>query len=361
MAVMSVREVIVPTCDWWRRLACATLTLLLAASASALEAPNLFRSDARHSGVYSSPGPQRLTGVAWRFQTGGPILSSPAVTADTVYVGSQDKCLYAVERAAGRQRWRFETGGAVDSSPAVAGGLVFITSWDGRVYAVDAATGHERWRFETGGEKRFGAVGLYGMGPQGVYVEDDFDYYLSSPLVQAGVVYVGSGDGHVYALDAATGKQRWAFDAKSSWVLTSPAVANGTVFFGTSDSQLFFAVDAATGAKKLEVKAGMFVYSSPALDGQLVYFGACNGRLLALDPTTGERRWAWRAPGSLTNAHLLDAQGDFVGPFNPEPTGAGMRAYMAKVHALGSIISSPVPAGGSLYFGSLDGALYALH
>ena len=47
--------------------------------------------------------------------------------------------------------WKFQTGGAVASSPAVFAGVVYAGSQDGTVYAVDATTGTERWHFATGG------------------------------------------------------------------------------------------------------------------------------------------------------------------------------------------------------------------
>jgi outer membrane protein assembly factor BamB len=74
-------------------------------------------------------------------------------------------------------RWEFATGGAVRSSPAVAGSVVFVGSEDGRLYAVDAASGAKLWDFLTG------------------------DKITSSPAVVNGVVYVGSHDGNVYAIE----------------------------------------------------------------------------------------------------------------------------------------------------------------
>ena len=66
------------------------------------------------------------------------------------------------------------------SSPAVVGGVIFVGSLDGKVYALNAATGALIWSYTTG------------------------DWVASSPAVVGGVVYVGSGDGKVYALNAAT-------------------------------------------------------------------------------------------------------------------------------------------------------------
>src|SRR5580765_3346888 len=75
------------------------------------------------------------------------------------------------------------------------------------------------------------------------------DTFLSSPVVANGVVYFGSGDGNLYALDAATGDLRWKFKT-GDVVHASPALADGVLFFGSWDSY-FYAVDAATGKEKM--------------------------------------------------------------------------------------------------------------
>ena len=115
----------------------------------------------------------------WEFETGGWVGSSPCVDGKgTVYVGSRDYKLYAIDGATGKKRWEFETGSWVDSSPCVDGkGTVYVGSADGKLYAIDGATGKKRWEFKTGGEMD------------------------SSPCVDDnGTVYVGSYDDKIYAL-----------------------------------------------------------------------------------------------------------------------------------------------------------------
>jgi outer membrane protein assembly factor BamB len=73
-----------------------------------------FRGGPSHPGVYSSPPLRRLGGVAWKFQTEGPVRSSPTVTGGVVFVGSGDHRLYALDEETGSEIWRFETGGAVE-------------------------------------------------------------------------------------------------------------------------------------------------------------------------------------------------------------------------------------------------------
>src|ERR1041385_3046230 len=113
--------------------------------ASLCLAQSMFRGDAAHSGVYAGPGPRKLHGVKWKFATGDRIVSSAVWSDGTLYFGSDDHNLYAVDAATGRQKWKVETKGPVPSTPAVAGGVVYFTSYDGKLYAVDAHNGKLKW------------------------------------------------------------------------------------------------------------------------------------------------------------------------------------------------------------------------
>src|SRR5258707_5211538 len=107
----------------------------------------MFRGNPSHTGVYDAVGVPKLTGVKWKFHTNGLVISSPAVANGTVYVGSTDGNLYAVDLRSGTQRWKFATKVRVTSSPAVDGGMVYFGSYDGNFYAVDEAGGQLRWKF----------------------------------------------------------------------------------------------------------------------------------------------------------------------------------------------------------------------
>ena len=117
--------------------------------------------------------------VLWEFETGDDVSSSPAVGADgTVYVGSDDTKVYALDGKTGAKKWEFETESAVTSSPALgADGTVYVGSYDNKVYALDGKTGGKKWAFETG------------------------RYVFSSPVLGlGGILYVGSPDKKVYAI-----------------------------------------------------------------------------------------------------------------------------------------------------------------
>jgi len=61
--------------------------------------------------------------------------------AETVYVGGDDKMLYAIDAVTGMKKWAFATGERIFPSPTVAGGVVYVGSSDKKLYAIDAVTG----------------------------------------------------------------------------------------------------------------------------------------------------------------------------------------------------------------------------
>src|SRR5262249_25583172 len=142
-----------------------TASLLLLCPAVRAEDAATFRATPAHTGVYSAPGIAAFHKVKWQFHSKGQILSSPAVTANTVFFGSNDHHLYAVDLESGAEKWKFKTEGRVASSPATSNGLVYFLSYDSNLYAVDAATGTLKWKFKTEGERRFIAKHLHGIAP----------------------------------------------------------------------------------------------------------------------------------------------------------------------------------------------------
>jgi outer membrane protein assembly factor BamB len=331
----------------------------------------MFRGDAQHSGIYTGPGVPVLHGSKWKFKTNGPVLSSPVVAGGVVYFGSNDHFVYAVNAADGTRRWTFKTGSRVASSPAVDSGLVYVGSYDGNFYALDAATGKLRWKFSFEGEHRFIGRHLHGSLPVGEAMPDPFDLLLSSAAVVEGVVYVGSGDGFVYALDAQSGALRWKFKT-GNVVHASPTVADGVVYIGSWDS-FFYALDARTGRERWRFKTGedvqifnqVGIQSSAVVAGGVVYFGCRDAYLYALDAATGTKVWAFSNQGSWVISTPI-VLGDIV-YFATSDSGL-FRALNAKTGApLSSLsfhhwpmFSSPAIAGRTLYVGSHAGTLIAI-
>jgi outer membrane protein assembly factor BamB len=175
-------------------------------------------------------------GLRWQTFTPGYVTSSPALGSDgTVYVGSFDHRLYALDPDTGQPRWSFLTDAHIYGSPALGSGpggatsAIYIGSADGSVYALDPS-GRLLWRYDTG------------------------DPIRSSPVVgrkrrgNGQIVYVGSSNGRLYALDAATGKRRWSFDTTPrnpalrdrNDLNGSPALGRRGVYIGGEHGRVWF-------------------------------------------------------------------------------------------------------------------------
>ncbi len=116
--------------------------------------------------------------------------------------------------------WKFKTGGEVKSSPAIDEGLVFIGSSDGNVYAIDLKNGNQVWAYKTGGA-----------------VE-------ATACVVKDLVFIGSSDGFLYALDKRAGQLQWKYETEgeilgsANW-LRSDDGEELLVIVGSYDSRLY--------------------------------------------------------------------------------------------------------------------------
>lgn len=335
---------------------------------------SMFQGSPAHTGTYPASNYNSLGNLKWKLKTAGKVFSSPIVYHSAVYIGSEDHHLYAIDKITGKLLWKFETGGAVHSSPAIYKNVVYFGSYDGFYYAVNAVTGKLKWKFHTGGEKKVGAKGLWTMKPASQYMDDQYDFFLSSPVLgvegKAPTLYFGSSDGNLYALNALTGKKKWAFKTKGL-IHTSPALYRGNLYFGSWDTFLY-AIDAKTGKQKWKFETGKQpvyhvlegIQSSPACADGMVYFGSRDGYFYALDAATGKTAWKYAADNSwvLTTPAIKDG----VVYFGTSDTylflGFDTKTGKEKIRykANGYVYSSPALTANTAYFGDFTGRLNAV-
>jgi outer membrane protein assembly factor BamB len=168
----------------------------------------------------------------------------------------------------------------------------------------------------------------------------------------------------MYAVDASTGKQIWRFSTDGSWVNNSPVVHEDAVYFATSIPGILHALNAKTGASLFHLPTGTPVFASMALDKGRLYVGNFAGKLTAIDLKTQQPAWSFDTEGANQNAAILtNADGSIkmeaVFP-TPKLFYDDMVIAVNKLFSMGSILSSPVPVGGTVLVGSTDGNLYAL-
>src|SRR5262249_1607690 len=110
----------------------------------------LFRGNALQSGVAASELPGQL-GIRLTFKTNDSIEGAAAIVDGTVYVGSMDGHLYALDLRSGQEKWKYKAD-PIKVSPSVRDGAVYVGDVGGTFHCLDAATGKVRWKFETDSE-----------------------------------------------------------------------------------------------------------------------------------------------------------------------------------------------------------------
>jgi outer membrane protein assembly factor BamB len=295
-----------------------------------------FRYDPAHSGTNPyehvlTPKNVHKLKVEWKHKLAYNSRSSPAVVDGVVYVGDDSTDLYALDAKSGKQIWRYTTGDTGFMAPAVANGIVYVNVANG-VDAINVTTGTRIWHYQV-------------FLPQGVTVVD-------------GLVYFGSYQGGVYALDAKTGVKRWF--ASTGAVETSPAVADGVLYVGTDDDRLY-AIDAATGAINWTFKAGGYVRSSPSVADGVVYVGSDDGNVYALDAATGTQIWAFDTGGLVDSGPAVSDGVVYVSGYKAiYAVRASDGTKLWKVKENINVMSSPALANGVVYVGGIINHVDAL-
>jgi outer membrane protein assembly factor BamB len=240
-----------------------------------------------------------------------------------------------------RLAWSHQTGGLVTSGAAVAGGVAYIGSDDGHVYALSAANGHLIRKFQAGGA-------------------------VSAPVtVAGGRLLAGSADGVVQAWSIPEGGRLW-HQPTGGPVRCQPTVAGDVVYAGSDDHHVY-ALHAGSGRPIWQLLTGGKVRAAPLRGNSYydtwVYVGSDDGNLYGLHADTGKPAWHLRTGSAVNAGPMQDAEG---GVYVGSDAGAlfSLRADSGeetwRFAAGGAIRGTPVLAGQTVYFGSADHSVYAV-
>lgn len=210
--------------------------------------------------------------------------ATPLVTADTVYCGSSDGGLYALDAATGRKLWRHDARSPIFSGIAqVAGDVLSFGCMDGSVVQLNRRTRQETSRMRTGG---------------GV---------VTTPVFTAGKVVAGSRDYMLYGFNAADGSVAWKFSYWFSWVESTPQLVDGVLYVGASDFRRVTALNPADGRALWSTDVRGIAWGWPLVTADTVFIGTVaqnvpgtlihhTGGLMALDRKTGAVKWQHLSP-----------------------------------------------------------------
>lgn len=175
--------------------------------------------------------------------------------------------------------WTFKTSSSIFASPIVNENLVYVGSLDSTLYALDTHTGKVVWRFKTKGEIRSNAC-----------VNDKY-------------LYLNGGDGIIYKMDKLTGNPLWQFKTKgekkydfADYFHSTPILFNNALYVGSGDGNLY-AINAETGSLIWKFKTEDIVHTTPAIDNNKIFFGSFDGYVYGLNLSNGELIWKFKTVG----------------------------------------------------------------
>lgn len=232
--------------------------------------------------------------------------------------------------------WTFTCEDEVRSSPCHHNGLLYVGSYDNNLYALDAATGTFSWKYATEG---------------GI---------SSSPTVWHEIVIVGSEDGSVHGIDYRTGMRRWRFRTEKA-VRSSPRVQERLVFIG-SDDQNVYALDGLRGVPIWKYRAWAPFRSSPCIGKEDIYIGCDDGNVYCLEMRNANVKWRQRLQSSVLSSPCCSNGMVFVGSTDHHlyalDQQAGVPVWKFKTGHY--VNSSPIVTNDFVVVGSADGNVYAL-
>lgn len=351
----------------------------------------------RRGGEFSSapPAPQYLAAppLVWTHPLGAPTWAPPVVLDGVIYVGTSDGKFHAVRAADGRALWTWAGLNRIDGGATVSRDAVYFLDGKVNLVALNRADGTVRWSAALHDEKLAG-----GPAPD----NPTFNHRTAIPLLHDGVLYAGSSDGGLYAVDAVTGTKLWRHDARAPIFSSVGLHGRNTLMFGTMDGSVVW-LDRRTQKEVLRVKTGggvvttpvvvgdrlivgsrdymlygfnvadgtvawkfsywfSWVESTPVVRDDLIYAGASDySRVTVLDPATGRTHWATEVHGMNWGSPLVTDKSVFTGTASQNIPGTAINhvgGIVALDRATGAVLwqlLAPPAADGR--FGGYAGTL----
>jgi outer membrane protein assembly factor BamB/tRNA A-37 threonylcarbamoyl transferase component Bud32 len=231
--------------------------------------------------------------------------------------------------------WTFKCEDEIRGTPLYHNGVIYIGSYDNNLYALNASNGEFIWKYATDG----GVVG--------------------KPAVFENNLYVGSEDFRLHTISSRSGKVIWTYYTKGP-IRSSPRIAEGHIFIGSDDAHLH-AINLVTGRKAWQAEAAAPIRSTPYITNDGVYFGCESGDFYCLD-YSGQMRWRFKAKRAVTSSPIV--HDDMVFFTSVDWTVYALDASSGWViwrYRMGKgSISSPFILDNLLFVGSADGYIYCL-
>jgi len=288
--------------------------------------------------------------------------------------------------------WKAELGkvGQYDLLPATADGAVYAANAQGDVFKFDAVNGKQQWKVNAG-EQISGGVGLGGklvlLGSLSGYViaydlsgkllwkSKVSSEVLSAPEVSGETVVVRCGDSRIFGLSILDGKRKWVYERTTPALsLRSSAgvvVDSGAAYAGfaggklialrVEDGKLIWEAAVAQPKGTTEIERIADITSLPVVDGSVIYAVAYQGKISAVDRASGRIGWN-RDISSYTGINADESR-----VYVSHATGsvyslddASGKTYWRQGDLLNRQLSAPLPMGGVIALGDVEGYIHLL-
>jgi outer membrane protein assembly factor BamB len=296
------------------------------------------------------------------------------------------------ETATSQLLWQAKVGSAenFDFSPVLEAGYAYAASANGEIVKLDATNGKQVWRVNAG-EELSGGVGvggslvLVGTKKGVVYAYDiegklQWKSKLSSEILSApkyfdGIVITRTGDSRIYGINANDGSRKWVYDRTSpALTLRSSAgvvVDGGAVYAGfgggkliairADNGKMLWEASVAQPKGVTEIERIADITSLPVVDGPLVYAVAYQGKIAAIDRTSGRVVWN-REISSLSGISVEDGRifvSHAMGSVYSLDYTTG-KTFWRQAALKNRQLSSPVPMGSLVAVGDVEGYVHFL-
>ena len=235
-----------------------------------------------------------------------------------------------------RLSWIATTADEVRGAAALAGGAVYVGSYDGHLYAIDETDGTVRWRFRA---------------QRGI---------VSRPLASAELVLFGSEDHYVYAVSRQQGRAVWSF--RTTMPVRSSAVADDRSCFIGSDDGFMYRLERTKGSVVWRYRTWGPVRSTPLLTEKSVLCGSDDGYVYSVDRESGQLTWRQHVNAPVQSSPIL--VGTVVVAGAGDGGIRGFDVHTGKVlwtqQTRKAVIASPVASDDTIYIGSADGTMSAI-
>ena len=261
----------------------AVFVLLACCTTAVFAAWPTYHGEADLKGVSDAALPDQME-LLWRYNAGGEIHNPPVSDGEHIFFSTTQGRIISLALD-GSECWtrtftRSNDAGSevkvrFEAPLACAGGLVFAGTTQGTLYALDAGTGAGKWSFQTGG----------------IIVGSPNFVRTAGAADPAHVVVLDQNEGSLHGLDLPTGEQRWKTEGVERCD-GSPGAAGGRIAFGSCLAALHVYSAGGKHLNDIEVGGDGQIAGGVAIDGHLAFAGTRDGSLVCADMETGEVVWS---------------------------------------------------------------------